>query len=147
MDDWKLDEKIDLVSDCICDIVNLSNWKSFYKECQEMLGLHSVLVTWHVQYNVQELVHPKLWNINLHNVIHSLISRNPRVRMFVVQISLLIVTKFVINAKHQRSQPRTAPCVNMWSVTFSFFLPCLLYVGACVYHIARADQVVWTTLA
>jgi hypothetical protein len=37
-------------------------------------------------------LHPKLFNINLHNVTHSLISRNPRERMFEVQISLLIVT-------------------------------------------------------
>jgi hypothetical protein len=38
------------------------------------------------------MVHPKLHNINIHNVTHSLISRNPREHMFVVQISLLIVT-------------------------------------------------------
>ena len=37
-------------------------------------------------------LHPKLHNINLHNVTHSLISRNPRERMFVVQISLLAIT-------------------------------------------------------
>ena len=37
-------------------------------------------------------IHPKLRNINPHNVTHSLISRNPRERIFVVQISLLIVT-------------------------------------------------------
>ena len=39
-----------------------------------------------------KLTHLKLCNINLHNVTHSLISQNPRERMFVVQISLLIVT-------------------------------------------------------
>jgi hypothetical protein len=38
------------------------------------------------------IVHPKLRNINLHNVTHSLISQNPKERMFVCQISLLIVT-------------------------------------------------------
>ena len=37
-------------------------------------------------------VHPNLYNINPHNVTHSLISWNPRNRMIVVQISLLIVT-------------------------------------------------------
>ena len=33
---------------------------------------------------VQICVHPKLHNINLHNVTHSLISQNPTERMFVV---------------------------------------------------------------
>ena len=37
-------------------------------------------------------VHPTLRNINLHNIMYSLISRNPREWMFLVQISLLIVT-------------------------------------------------------
>ena len=62
-------------------------------------------------------LHPKLHYINLHNVTCSLISQNPRERMFVVQISLLIVkflsfiTKFVINASHQGSQPTHSHCV------------------------------------
>jgi hypothetical protein len=42
--------------------------------------------------NLLMWLHPKLHNINLHNVTHSLISRNLREQMFVVQISLLIVT-------------------------------------------------------
>jgi hypothetical protein len=61
--------------------------------------------------------HLKLRNMNLHNVTHSLISWNPRERMFVVQISLLVVTfslhcitKFVINANHQRSKPTPSHC-------------------------------------
>ena len=37
-------------------------------------------------------VHPKLHNIKLHNVTRFLISWNPREPIFVVQISLLIVT-------------------------------------------------------
>ena len=37
-------------------------------------------------------LHPKLRNINPHNITHLLISQNPKERMFVVQISLLIVT-------------------------------------------------------
>ena len=37
-------------------------------------------------------LHPKLYTINFHNVTLSLISRNPRERMFIVQISFLIVT-------------------------------------------------------
>ena len=62
-------------------------------------------------------VHPKLCNINPHNVTQSLISLNPRERMFVIQISLLIVTVlslisriFVIYANHQRSQPTPTHC-------------------------------------
>ena len=39
-------------------------------------------------------VHPKLRNINFHDVTHSLISRNSREQIFVVQISLFIVTFF-----------------------------------------------------
>jgi hypothetical protein len=46
------------------------------------------LSTGHFSHSIS--VHPKLHNIKLHNVTHSLI-RNPRERMFVVQISLLIV--------------------------------------------------------
>ena len=63
------------------------------------------------------MVHPKLRNINLHNVTHSLISRHPREQMFVVQISLFIVTFpslisriFVINANYQRSQSTPLHC-------------------------------------
>ena len=105
-------------------------------------------------------IHPKLHDINLHNTTHSLISWNPRERMFVVQISLLIViffslisrVFFIINANHQRSQPTPshAPHVNTGSVTFLFlffffFLCHLLNVGACICHIARDDQVECTT--
>ena len=108
---------------------------------------------------------PEFWNklkysltINLHNVTHFLISRNPRERMFVVQISLLIVTFLSLISRNlslmQTTQevnphPRIMPCVNMWSVTFLFFffLCCLLNVGACIRHIAGEGQVKWTTLA
>ena len=45
-------------------------------------------------------LHPKLYNINPHNVTHSLIPWNPRDRMFVVQISLPHIMNFVINAKN-----------------------------------------------
>ena len=74
-------------------------------------------------------IHPKLRNINLHNVTHSLISRNPGKRMFVVQISLLIVTflsliswilSLMQTTQEVNPHPRIASCVNMWSVTFLF---------------------------
>ena len=76
------------------------------------------------------LLHPKLRNIHPHNVTCSLISRNPRERMFVVQISLLIVTLLSLISwilslmqitKEVNRHPHIAPCVNMWSVTFLFF--------------------------
>ena len=63
-------------------------------------------------------IHLNLRNINPHNGTHSLMSRNPRERMFVVQISLLVATflsltsrNFVINANHQRSQLTPSHCV------------------------------------
>ena len=102
-------------------------------------------------------VHPKLRNINLHNITHSLISQNPRERMFVVQISLLIVTfLFLVSRivswmqaiKEGNPHPRIEPCVNMYNVTSSspfFFLCHLLSVGACICHIAQECQVEWTT--
>ena len=101
-------------------------------------------------------VHPKLHNINLHNVTHSLMSRNPREWIFVLQISLIYchislpyITQFVINAttKEVNPHPHLAICVNLWIITFFFFLCHLLKVGACVRHIAREGQVEWTTLA
>ena len=77
----------------------------YFGSCQilQLLGLRCS--------DLKEL-HPKLCNINLHNITHSLISQNPREGMFVVQISLLIV-KFlslisrnsIIIASHKRSQP------------------------------------------
>ena len=41
---------------------------------------------------VTHYMHPKLRNANLHNVTHFLRSQNLMERMFVVQISLVIVT-------------------------------------------------------
>ena len=79
------------------------------------------------------LLHPILRNINLHNITHSLISRNSRERMFVVQISLLIVTflspnisNFVINANHQRSQPTPLHCAMCQYVECHFLIVILL---------------------
>jgi hypothetical protein len=103
-------------------------------------------------------IHPKLRNINPHNVTHSLISPNAREQMLVVQISLLIVTFpsllswFFLSSmqtiKEGNPHPRMAPCVNMWSVAFLFFfffLCHLLNVGACVCHIIQEGQVEWIT--
>jgi hypothetical protein len=67
-------------------------------------------------------VHPKLRNINFHNVTHSLISPNPRERMFVVQISLLFISvtflsliswNLSIHANHPRSQPKALTLRNV----------------------------------
>jgi len=49
-------------------------------------------IFWCILVYFVSLIHPKLHVINLHNVTHSLISRNPREWMFIAQISLLIVT-------------------------------------------------------
>jgi hypothetical protein len=99
-------------------------------------------------------IHPKLCNINLHNVTLSSIPK------LVIQISLLIVTLLSLisqilslmqTTQEVNPHPRIAPCVNMWSVTFLFlflfFLCHLLNVGACVWHIAQEGQVEWTTPA
>ena len=68
---------------------------------------------------------PKLRNINLHNITHSLISQNSREQTFVVQISFLIVTFLSLisqnlsltqTTKEVNPHPRIVPCVNMWSV-------------------------------
>ena len=89
-------------------------------------------------------IYTELRNINFHNVTHSLISQNPREWMFVVQISLFIVTflslisqnlSLMQTTKEVNPHPCIAPCVNMWSVAFFFFL--------C--HIAWEGQVEWTT--
>ena len=87
------------------------------------------------QPKIRRLIHPKLRNINLHNVTHLLISGNPREQMFVVQISFLIVTfrslisqnlSLMQTTKEVNSHPHIAPCVNMWSVTFLFIYFLLL---------------------
>jgi hypothetical protein len=68
-----------------------------------------------------------------HNVTYSRISWNPREQMFVVQISLLIVTFLSLVSRTLSSMQtteevhlhsRSAPHVNMWSFTFLllFFL-------------------------
>ena len=81
------------------------------------------------------ILHPKLRNIDSWNVTHSLISQNPREQMFLVQISLLMVTFFSLISRvlplmqttiEGKPHPRIVPCVNMWSVFFFFFICHLL---------------------
>ena len=73
------------------------------------------------------VVHRNLRNINPHTITHSLISLNPRERMFMVQISLLIVTFlsliprvffFVMNAK-KSAQPIVLRRVSICGVSSS----------------------------
>ena len=102
----------------------------------------------------KHVIHPKLCNINLHNINHSLIYQNPRERTFVVQnyspychISLPYITNlsWMQATKEVIRHPRIVPCVNIWSVVFFFFLCHLLNVGACICHITWEGQVEWTT--
>ena len=51
-------------------------------------------------------LHLKLCNINFYNVTHSLVSRNPREWMFVVQISLLIVTFLSLISRNYCKPPK-----------------------------------------
>ena len=90
----------------------------------------------------------------LHNVTHSLISWNPRERMFVVQISFLIVTfpsrisrilSLMQITKEVNRHPLIVPYVNMWSVTFLFlfflFFLCHLLVHA---YVTSSRKVKWS---
>jgi hypothetical protein len=95
------------------------------RECLKYIG-HGVSVSC-VKWPLDIFIYPKLRNINPHNVTHSLISRNPRARMDVVPISLLIVTflslisrifSLMQSAKEVNPHPRIVPCANMWSVFF-----------------------------
>ena len=65
-------------------------------------------------------------------------SRNPKERMFIVQISLLIIIfsslisqilSLMQTTQEVNPHPRIAPCVDMWSAIF-FFLCHLMNVGA-----------------
>ena len=57
-----------------------------------MTALNNTNVNLNFTMNWMFIVHLELRNINPHNVTRSLMSQNPRERMFIVQISLLIVT-------------------------------------------------------
>ena len=85
---------------------------------------------------MERLVHHKPRNINLYSVTHSLISQNLRNWKFVVQISLLIcshislpyITKIVINANHQRSQPTPLHCAMCQHVECHLLILFLLFL-------------------
>jgi hypothetical protein len=86
------------------------------------------------------LVHPKLRNINLHNVTYSLISQNPRGTDVCSSnltpycyISLSYITKFVINANHPRSQPTPSHCAMCQHVECLLLL-LLLHISFVLFH-------------
>ena len=129
--------------------MSLSNASPYIYSCKNFFATH--LEAWD-----KIRVHPKLRNINLYNITHSLISPNPWEWMFAVQISLLIVTflslisrilSLMQTTKEVNPHPCIVPTVNMQSVTFFFFffLCHLLNVGACTCHTIREGQVEWTT--
>ena len=104
------------------------------------------------------MIHPKIRNINPHNITRSLLSRNPRERMFVVQVSLLIITfislisqilSLLQTTKEVNPHLCIAPSANMWSVFFFFFffLCHLLNDLVCICYIAREGQVHKMSLA
>jgi hypothetical protein len=137
------------------DLESLGSWPTIYAQ---KLPVHCSKKVWRlvsaVNYPSPALpnyIHPKLRNINLHNMTHSLISRNPREWMFVVQISLLISwnLSLIQPTKEVNPHPRIAQRVNMGSVTFFFFffffLCHLLNVGACICDIAWEGRVECTT--
>ena len=84
--------------------------KPIVVNCFHFTNASIVLKVHHVGCHAK-LLHPKLRNINPHNVTHSLVSQNPRERMLVVQISLLVVTFLSPISQnlslmyHPRSQP------------------------------------------
>ena len=101
--------------------MNVANIQHYYVEYSQS---HKTLL-W-----IWIMLHLKLRNTNLHNITHSLISWNPRERMSIVQIPLLIVTflslisrilSLMPTTKEVIPRPRIAPCVNMWSAIFFFF--------------------------
>ena len=125
----------------------------FMKTLDKCTSRRGEWCTWFMQWLVHVVlinfipqIHPRLRNINRHNVTHSLIFQNPRERMFVVQISLLVVTFLSLISQNlplmQTTQevsphPCIAPCVNMWGVTFLFFFSLCHFVECwcmCLLH-------------
>ena len=103
--------------------------------------------TWSSEPTTLKQVHPKLHNINLHNVTLSLISRNPRERMSAVQNSLLSITflslisqnlSLMQTTKEVNLQPcicavcqwyRIAPCFNGTAFRFRELVTRLFFQG------------------
>jgi hypothetical protein len=63
----------------------------YFHHCSKLPHTHTTPLP-PEHYTTLNRIHPQFRNINLHNVTHSLISRNLGEYMFIVQISLLIVT-------------------------------------------------------
>ena len=96
------------------------------QELNLLIILHYFQVSWaYKKVGVELEVHPKLRNINLHNVTQSLICRNSREWMFVVQISLFIVT-FLSLISQNLSSMQTTKEVNPHHVTLT-----LRHVSTC----------------
>ena len=104
-----------------------------------------ILSTNQLHIDLQTLVHPKLPNISSRNVTTLSDTRNPRERMFVVQISLFIVTflfltitKFVYDAKPSKQSTHTLALFHVsicgvppsYSYYFSSSTTCSMLVHA-----------------
>ena len=90
-------------------------------------------------YNLNSMSTPNLQNVTFCNVIPSLISRNPRVWMCSVQISLLVVTF----PSHLSWVLHTSSCHFFLSFIMGFARIMLshfprIYHGFCVHHIVIA---------
>jgi hypothetical protein len=73
---------------------------------------YSMRLSYFTEQSYQCSTHPKLRKFNFHNVTDSLISRNPRKRMFIVQIPLLIVTFLSLKSQFFLSLMQTTKEVN-----------------------------------
>ena len=132
-------------------------WYSISRYAKRMLRRMSnvislSIINWISIFLKRYQIHPKLRNINPHNVTHSLTSQNPREWMFLVQISLLIIKflflisqgfSWIQTIKEVNPHSRIAPCFNRWSVfLFLFLFLChLLNCWCWIYHIVMEGQV------
>ena len=105
-----------------------------YITTSDIIGLHNPKIplapihswipdkTLQLKFSATKYTLYKLRNIDFHNITHTVISWNPRERMLVVQISLLIVTflslisrisSLLQTTKEVNPHPCIAPCVNI----------------------------------